>query len=356
MDRDDILSWLREQDPGRLQTLWERADRTRRRYVGDEVHLRGLVEISNFCRRECGYCGVHRSNGEIVRYRMTHEEVLQSAQTAARIGCNTVVLQAGEDPGLTTSFIEQLISVIKKETGLAITLSLGERAVAELERFRAAGADRYLLRFETSNAELLHRIHPPLTDGAPSRIDLLVELRRLGYEIGSGVMVGVPGTRFEDLARDIELFRELDLDMIGVGPYIAHPNTALRRSDFGALPTDPVPATPLMAYKTVALARLVCPQANIPATTALATADVAQGRRLGLQRGANVWMPNLTPVAYRWLYEIYPGKGGVACSPPSEELDVRSFVASLGRRVGAGRGDSPRYLARVMPVHPCSQG
>jgi len=226
----------------------------------------------------------------------------------------------GEDPELTGGRIAGLVERIKTETPLAVTLSLGERDDEELIAWRRAGADRYLLRFETSNRILYERIHPPRErarkgDGQecpsrPDRLTILATLRRLGYEVGSGVMIGIPGQTYDDLAGDIELFARLALDMIGVGPYLRHPHTPL--ADREAWPEAPdgqqVPASEEMTYKVIALARLVCPRTNIPATTALATLNREQGRELGLVRGANVVMPNLTPPEYRALYEIYPTK------------------------------------------------
>jgi biotin synthase len=244
-----------------------------------------------------------------------------------------------------------------------------------LAAWREAGADRYLLRFETSNRTLYDRIHPPRPGMPSDRIALLKSLRALGYEIGSGVMIGIPGQTYEDLARDIETFASLDLDMIGVGPYLPHPDTPLGStvgisSPLGSavvnvsaplglaaagaaaqlLPTaageDQVPNGELMTYKVVALARLACPRANIPATTALATLNAASGRELGLTRGANVVMPNLTPPKYRALYEIYPNKACVSETADACNSCLQSRIESLRRRIGNGRGDSPNYLTK----------
>ena len=343
IDRAGILAWLRERDEARLAELWALADAARRRAVGDAVHLRGLVEVSSHCVRSCAYCGLRAARDELPRYRMSIEEVLDCAREAVRLGYGTVVLQAGEDPGLTAATVESMVRRIKAETPLAVTLSLGEREDWELARWRAAGADRYLLRFETSNPELYARIHPARPGrAAVDRLALLRRLRALGYEVGSGVMVGIPGQAWDDLAGDLLLMRELDLDMIGIGPWIAHPATPLG----GAVPaaasaaTGQVPADELTTLKAVALARLLCPGANIPSTTALATLDRARGRELGLQRGANVVMPNLTPVRYRELYEIYPGKACVNETAAACAHCLERRITSLGRSVGSGRGDA----------------
>lgn len=331
--RDEILRWLREDDPERLRPLWSTADLVRRMTVGDAVHLRGLVEISNHCVRRCGYCGI-RAGSSVRRYRMTHDEILACARKAMRLGYGTVVLQSGEDPGLTCDAVAETVHAIKAETPLAVTLSLGEREDEELAAWRRAGADRYLLRFETSNRSLYDKIHPSRNGERSDRLAILGRLRAMGYEIGSGVMIGLPGQTCEDLADDVETFRHIGLDMIGVGPYLPHPETPLGSE---ALPEWD---RETMTYKIVALARLVCPGANIPSTTALATVNRATGRELGLARGANVLMPNLTPPRYREHYTIYPDK---ACLRETAEVCggcIRGRIESLGRTVGVGRGDA----------------
>ena len=214
----------------------------------------------------------------------------------------------------------------------------GERTADELRAWRAAGADRYLLRFETSDRALYDFIHPG-RGGLPSdRLALLRTLRDLGYEVGSGVMIGIPGQSYEDLARDIQLFGELDLDMIGVGPFLPHPGTPLGDPNRAETVADQVPNSELMTYKVIALARLTCPRANIPSTTALATLNRLNGRELGLARGANVVMPNLTPLDYRALYEIYPGKAKVIDTAEEFHKNLLATLVRIGRVPGRGRG------------------
>ncbi len=394
MEHEEILHWLQETNPDRLRNLWRRADRTRHECVGDEVHLRGLVELSNYCVRQCGYCGLRAGNAKLQRYRLSDDEILACGRQAVEFGYGAVVLQAGEDPALDCRWIERLVRHIKVETPLAVTLSLGERDEEELAVSCAAGADRYLLRFETSNRALFDRIHPPRsiphtpcaeaqriphtpcaeaqriphtpcaeaqriphtpcaeigTRRVPDtmRLTILATLRHLGYEVGSGVMIGIPGQSYDDLADDIEWFGRLDLDMIGVGPYLRHPETPL--ADRAAWPAAPegrqVPADELTTYKVIALARLACPRSNIPATTALATLNRREGREWGLMRGANVVMPNLTPAKYRALYEIYPDKACVAETGQSCHRCLVGRIKAIGRRLGRGRGDSNNFAAR----------
>jgi biotin synthase len=340
LDKTEILGWLRETNPARLEELWRLADTTRRSHVGDAVHLRGLVEISNHCARQCGYCGLRAGNLSLGRYRMEAGEIFAAALQAVKFGYGTLVLQAGEDYQITADWMASVIRQIKAATPLAVTLSLGERTDEELAAWREAGADRYLLRFETSDRNLFEAIHPPLGNRPCDRLKMLRRLKALGYEAGSGIMVGIPCQTYASVAHDIALFRELDLDMIGIGPFIPHPATPLGKGDgvFPAANGEQVPNTELMVYKAVALTRLVRPDANIPATTALATINKTNGRELGLQRGANVFMPNLTPLKYRRLYEIYPAKACIEETGNACNACLATRIRRLGRRVGRGPG------------------
>ena len=349
LTRDEVLIWLKEEEEWKLSFLWQEADKVRREHVGDEVHLRGLIELSSYCRRDCHYCGI-RGSRKIERYRMTEEEVMECARTAQKLEYGTVVLQSGEDLGLTADFITSLVRRIKTETPLAVTLALGERSLDELAGWREAGADRYLLKHETSDPELFRRIHPDCGTEVSDRLALLKAAKEMGYEAGSGVMVGIPGQTYESLANDIMLFRELDLEMIGCGPFVPHPDTPLGRL---VIPSESdesrnlasesqVPATDTMTTKVVALTRLVCPDANIPSTTALATVNREHGREMGLERGANVWMPNLTQLKYRSLYEIYPGKAKVIDTAEEFHKNLLATLERIGRVPGRGPGGRKR--------------
>ena len=337
MNEKQIIDWLREEDEQKLETLWREANETRVAHVGDQVHLRGLIEVSNICVRRCSYCGISADNRQIERYRMTEEEIMECVHKAIGFGYGTVVMQAGEDYGITRQWMADIIRRIKAETSLAVTLSLGERPDDDLRAWREAGADRYLIRFETSNRDLYDRIHPPLGDKPSDRFVIMQSLKKLGYEVGSGIMIGIPDQTYEDLARDILAFRELDLDMIGVGPFIPHPETPLGQC-MPKASANQVPNTEQMTYKVIALTRLVCPEANIPSTTALATLNKADGRELGLLRGANIVMPNLTPPQYRVMYEIYPNKACITETSEACASCLSMRILNIGRSIGSGQG------------------
>jgi biotin synthase len=353
----DLRAWLTEDDPVALDRLYEAADAARAATVGPEVHLRGLIEVSNTCTRACSYCGISVHNKAVQRYRMGRDEILACAQRARDLGYGTVVMQAGEDPLLTGPFIADIVRTIKREVGgLAVTLSLGERSDEDLRLWRAAGADRYLLRFESSNPRLYARIHPAAHGHPPvdpdaaevPRLAMLRNLHDLGYQAGSGVMVGIPGQTWDDLVGDLRTFQRLDIEMIGVGPYIPHPATPLAHDFDGAAEHgEQVPNTVLTALKMVALARLLVPDANIPATTAVATLNKDTGREDALKAGANVVMPNLTPPKYRALYEIYPDKACVNETAEQCHSCLAARIHSVGRCIGSGFGDAPKSHRRT---------
>lgn len=331
IDRKFILEWLYQDDQTKLEELWQMADICRKKHVGDAVHLRGLIEVRN-----CTYCGLRFERSQLQRYRMSKTEILESARKAVQLGYGTVVLQGGEDYGIGRDWLSDLIVKIKKQTDLAVTLSMGERPLEDIQAWRSAGADRYLLRFETSDTELYKKIHPSLPKDQMGRIELLKKIKQLGYETGSGVMIGIPGQSYQSLVDDIQLFKHLDLDMIGVGPYISHSQTPLYSLQ-NILP-DQVPNTEQMVYKVIALSRLICPDVNIPGTTALATINKDSGRENSLRRGANVVMPNLTPVRYRKFYEIYPAKVCINEDADDCSMCIKGRIFSIERVIGKGQG------------------
>ena len=352
----DILRWLHETDPDRLAELWRLADETRSAYVGDEVHLRGLIEISNHCVRQCGYCGLRAGNRELGP--LPHDRG-RDHRLRPRSGRLTATARWSCRPARTTASRRtgsaEVVRRIKAETPLGRDPE-PRRADARTSwrAWREAGADRYLLRFETSDDELYELIHPNLPGRESDRLALLRLLRELGYEVGSGVMVGIPGQSYDSLAHDIEAVPRA---RSGHDRHRARTSrTRPRRwaTEPGRLAdparSDQVPNTELMTYKAVALTRLVCPQANIPSTTALATINKASGRELGLQRGANIVMPNLTPRKYRACTRSTrprpastrrPTSAASACSAASS----RSGGAPAQDRAGAGA--SHRLEARL---------
>ena len=316
MTREAILSYLTAPT---ADAIFAEARRVRHATKGNGVFLRGLIELSSICDRNCLYCGMRHENPNVRRYAMQDDEIVACAALAAELNFGTVVLQAGECERLwTQARISQLIRRIKAETGQKITLSLGERSEADTAAWKAAGADRYLLRFETTDRALFNRIHPgsPQTEEHP-RIAQLKRMKAQGYEIGSGVMLGIPGQTLDSVVEDLLTFAELKLDMVGLGPYLKHPETPLGQSD----QTSEVPVSADFTCRCYALTRLLLPNTNIPSTTALSTLDPLNGRTLGLTSGANVFMPNLTPAFYREGYQIYPGKICVV-APQADSLDA----------------------------------
>lgn len=308
--------------------LFAEAHAERLRVKGNGVFLRGLIELSNRCLRDCLYCGMRRSNPHPRRYALSDEDILASAAMARDLKFGTVVLQAGENAALwTRGRVAALVRRIRQETGQRITLSLGERNEADTAAWREAGADRYLLRFETSDLPLFRAIHPGAPEGGRHpRIAMLRRLRAQGYEIGSGIMLGLPGQTLDSVVRDLLTFRELRLDMIGLGPYLADPQTPL-----GAGPGhSEIPVSVDFTCRCYALSRLLCPWANIPSTTALSTLDPVSGRIRGLSSGANVFMPNLTPDACRADYRIYPGKICAVAPQADSMAALRADFAALG--------------------------
>ena len=329
----DVVALLATENAAEMQALLSLADQVRQRYVGDEIYLRGLIEFSNYCRRHCLYCGLRAANRKVKRYRMSVEEMVESAKRAYALGFRTIVLQSGEDPWYTVDRMAQIVRGIKACADVAVTLSIGERPREEYAALREAGADRYLLRHETANPELYAALHPG--SGFEERLRCLRWLRELGYQIGAGCIVGLPGQTLSMLAQDILLLRDLEVDMAGIGPFIPNPETPLGGGQTGTVD---------MTLKMVALARIVTRDALIPATTALATVDPL-GREKAFAAGANVAMPNVTPLEYREDYRIYPDKACLTDDAAECQGCLRLRIESVGRRIGAGYGHSPRHLA-----------
>ena len=278
--------------------LVRKADERRREFYGTDVYLRGLIELTNYCRNDCFYCGIRRSNAHLDRYRLSLDVILECCQAGYTLGYRTFVLQGGEDPFFNEEKIVEIVSNIRKHyQDCAITLSLGEHSRESYQKFFEAGANRYLLRHETANAEHYAKLHPESMN-LDSRKACLWNLKAIGYQVGSGFMVGSPFQTMECLIADLRFLQELKPDMIGIGPFIAHRDTPFNQYSNGSL---------TLTLRLIAILRLIFPYALLPATTALGTIDPL-GRELGLRAGANVVMPNLSPVAVRKKYELYDNK------------------------------------------------
>ncbi len=322
LDRSSIIELLTVTP---ADELYRRADEVRREAVGDDVHLRGLIEFSNICRNDCLYCGIRRGNRQVQRYRMTEEELVETAKRAAALGFQTIVLQSGEDLHFDQARMCRIIEQIKR-LDVALTLSVGERDYEDYKAFRDAGADRYLIRIETTDRDLYHRLNPGMS--WEHRHECLLMIRELGYELGSGIMVGLPGQTVESIADDLLYLKDICIDMAGIGPFIPHPETPLANESGGTLE---------QALRTMAVMRLLMPDINIPATTAMESLH-PQGRIMALQAGANVVMPNVTEGEYRRLYELYPGKICVNDTPAHCRSCIGLKIRSIGRTIGQGRG------------------
>lgn len=292
----DLSALLESNEADEL--LFEAADRIRRNIYGDTVYIRGLIEFTNCCKNNCYYCGIRRGNNHATRYRLSREEILSCCEEGYRLGFRTFVLQGGEDPYYTDERVCEIVSEIRRRfPDCAITLSIGEKSKESYQAYYDAGANRYLLRHETADPVHYGKLHPPELSSA-NRKQCLFDLKEIGYQVGSGFMVGSPYQTTKNLIADLRFLQELKPDMIGVGPYITHAETP-----FAAFPSGSFELT----LRLVAVLRLMFPYALIPATTALGTIH-PQGRERGLQAGANVVMPNLSPVGVRKLYDLYENK------------------------------------------------
>jgi biotin synthase len=323
LDKAEIVRLLSDEE--NEQALLQRADEVRRQNVGDEVHLRGLIEFSNICRNNCLYCGIRKGNLKVKRYHMMPEELIETARKAAAIGFKTIVMQSGEDLYYSKDVMSRIVEAIKK-FDVAVTLSVGERTYEEYKAWREAGADRYLMRIETTDKDLYHRLDPNMS--WQHRFDCLMMIKDLGYELGSGIMVGLPGQSLESIADDLLFLQRIGVDMSGIGPFIPHQETPLAAEKGGSLH---------LALRTMAVQRLLMPDINIPATTAMESLH-PKGRILALQSGANVVMPNVTEGEYRKLYELYPGKICVNDTPVHCRSCIGLKIMSIGRKIGEGYG------------------
>jgi biotin synthase len=329
----DLEELLAVQDDEQVARIYAYADRIRKEYMGEGILLRGLVEFSNYCRNTCAYCGLNKNNTKLQRYRLSMPELMEAAAQIASQRIKTIVLQSGEEDDADAGWLAEAIKNIKARYDMAITLCVGERTTDEYRLWREAGADRYLLKIETTDADLYRRLHRGMS--FENRVRCLDNLRALGYQVGCGCLVGLKGQTIASLASDIRFFKARNFEMIGIGAFIPHKMTELGDQPIGNVP---------LTLRVVALTRIVVKDAHLPATTALGSIGEGDGRIAALQAGANVLMPNFTPLPYRGLYDIYPGKRCVAEAPGSCGSCMDMMASAIGRNVDFSRGDSPRKV------------
>ncbi len=333
-------------DPGELRRLYDDAYQMKLKYIGKKVSIRGLIEISNICRKNCYYCGIRSGNRNVKRFQISREEIIETALWAYRHRFASLVLQSGEMMSDEfTEFIESIVREIcaKTDHQAGITLSLGEQSPETYRRWREAGATRYLLRIEASDPELYAKLHPA-DHSYEARVACLRSLRELDYQVGTGVMIGLPGQTVKHLVKDLRFFQEHDIDMIGMGPYIPHEDTPLGA---GMTLADEYRKHQLeLGLKMIACARLLLEDVNIASTTALQALD-PKGRELGLLAGGNVIMPNVTDTSYRKSYQLYAGKPGINESSDQSIAALTRSIDAVGETIlWDVRGDSKHYFRR----------
>jgi len=306
------------------------ADTIRQKIYGKDVYLRGLIEISNYCKKNCFYCGIRSKNHHLERYRLKKQQILTCCDTGYKLGFRTFVLQGGEDPFFDDEILCDIINSIKsKHNDCAITLSLGEKSFESYQKLYDSGCDRYLLRHETANEIHYSKLHPK-TISLKNRKKCLFDLKKIGYQTGSGFMVGSPYQTIENLIEDLRFLQELKPAMIGIGPYLKHKNTPFADFENGSLP---------LTLRLISILRLLFPYALIPATTALGTISPT-GREEGLKAGANVVMPNLSPVNVRNLYNLYDNKICTGDEAAECKMLLQKKVEQAGYEITIGRGDA----------------
>jgi biotin synthase len=340
---EDIITLLHSEGKDRTALFQKSAD-IKEKYVGNVVYYRGLIEFSNNCEKNCLYCGIRVGNNKVARYNLSDEGILSAVNFAHENKFASVVMQSGEitnEKFITR--IEQLLQNIKNLTRdeIKVTLSLGEQTKSTYKRWRDAGADRYLLRIESSNPELYRKIHPQNNKhNFQTRMNCLYSLRKLDYQVGTGIMIGLPFQTYEDIANDLLFMRDFDIDMCGMGPYIEHQDTPLL--EFSHL-LEPKEKRFDLTIKTIAILRILMKDINIAAATALQAIDPL-GREKAIKIGANVLMPNITPGKYRDSYKLYDNKPCVDEDPDDCVQCLEARIAITGNEIGYGKwGDSKHY-------------
>jgi biotin synthase len=323
-----LKSIIESNDSRVLDHLYNRSMEKKTRYYDKSVYMRGLIEFTNICKQNCNYCGLRRDNKNVDRYRLTMEQIMDCCHTGYKLGYRTFVLQGGEDSYFTDEKLVKLITNIKSNhPEAAITLSIGEKSYESYEKYFHAGADRFLLRHETADKDLYESLHPGMSFN--NRIRCLNDMKKIGYQIGAGFMTGLPGQTAEHLVKDLRFLKTLDPQMIGIGPFIPHSETPLGNFTGG---------TVNLTLKMVALTRLMIPKALLPSTTALGTLD-SLGREKAIKAGANVVMPNLSPINVREKYEIYENKICTGDEAAHCRQCIEKRINSTGSYVDMGRGD-----------------
>ena len=327
--KEDFFALMGEISPEEEQSLFRAARERSVRIFGTAIYLRGLIEISNICRNNCYYCGIRRGNRKAERYRLTRETILDCCGNGYRLGFRTFVLQGGEDPIQDDAWTEETVAAIREAfPGCAVTLSLGEKSRESYRRFREAGAERYLLRHETADQVHYSRLHPPEMS-LENRMRCLWDLKELGYQTGTGMMVGSPFQTLSCLWEDLQFIRKLRPEMIGIGPYLVH-----RDTPFAGRPNGSLTRT----LRLLSVFRLLYPDVLLPATTALSTIH-PEGRKLGILAGANVIMPNLGPAESRGKYELYNNKLCTGQEAAEGKRELENMLGQIGYTLSESRGD-----------------
>ena len=325
----ELLALITMDAPEGDRYLAQRAEAVRRRVYGDRVFIRGLIEFTNYCKNDCHYCGIRRSNPHCQRYRLTREEILACCWAGYDLGFRTFVLQGGEDAWYTPERIEGLVRAIKERfPDCALTLSVGEKDRRTYQAWFDAGADRYLLRHETADPDHYALLHPKELS-LENRLRCLRDLKDIGYQTGCGFMVGSPGQTPEMILRDLRFIQELKPQMVGIGPFIPHQDTAYRSEPAGS---------PALTLRLLAILRLMLPEVLLPATTALGTV-LGDGRQQGMRHGCNVVMPNLSPTEVRRKYALYDNKISFGEEAAESVALLKASMAAIGYRVVTDRGD-----------------
>ncbi len=333
LSREEYLQLIRERNPEDTETLRRLAQQEAQAVFGNRIYVRGLIEFSNCCRNDCYYCGIRRSNRKADRYRLTKEEILSCCEAGYGFGFRTFVLQGGEDPGFSDEVLCDVVHSIRhRYPDCAVTLSVGERPRKVYKEFFEAGAERYLLRHETATESHYRKLHPAELSLA-NRKRCLQDLKEIGFQVGAGFMVGSPYQSAENLADDLVYLKELNPHMIGIGPFIHHQDTPFREEPDGTLE---------MTLYCLSILRLMFPKVLLPATTALGTIQ-PNGRELGIQAGANVIMPSLSPKEVRGKYLLYDGKICTGEEAAECHACLENRMRHIGYEIVTARGDYPGW-------------